>query len=79
MVLNGHVLNDGQAYLASEATAGHTVHQMLQNYQTQHEGGEGYMRLFEFQPDGRTVQAKTYSPSVDKYKTDPANQFTFTL
>jgi len=79
IVLNGHVLNDGQAYLASKATAGHTVHQMLQNYQTQHEGGEGYLRLLEFQPDGKTVQAKTYSPSVDKYKTDPANQFRFEL
>ncbi|MBX2850695.1 MAG: metallophosphoesterase [Phycisphaeraceae bacterium] len=79
MVLSGHVLNDGQAYLASKASAGHTVHQMLQNYQVHREGGEGYMRLLEFHPDRLTVQAKTYSPSLDKYKTDPANQFKFKL
>jgi len=79
MVVSGHVLNDGQAYLASEAKAGHTVHQILQNYQMKREGGEGFIRLYEFHPNGQTVQAKTYSPSLDQYKTDPANQFRFKL
>lgn len=79
MVLSGHVLNDGLGYLLSKAAAGHSVHQMLSNYQTYPEGGDGYMRLYEFQPDGKTVQAKSYSPVRDKYKTDPANQFRFVL
>ncbi|MFN3168837.1 MAG: metallophosphoesterase [Phycisphaeraceae bacterium] len=79
VVVSGHVLNDGQAYLASQAKAGHTVHQILQNYQMKREGGEGFMRLYEFLPDGKTVQAKTYSPSLDRYKTDPSNQFVFKL
>ena len=79
MVLSGHVLNDGLAYLSSKATAGHSVHQVLQNYQMKKEGGMGFLRLYEFQPDGKTVQSKTYSPSLDQYKTDPANQFRFEL
>ncbi|MFK7790011.1 MAG: metallophosphoesterase, partial [Phycisphaeraceae bacterium] len=79
IVTSGHVLNDGQGYLESKATPGHSVHQILQNYQMKKEGGQGYLRLYEFQPDGKTVQAKSYSPSLDRYKTDPANQFKFTL
>jgi len=79
MVLCGHMLGDGQGYLASQADAGHTVHQMLQNYQMKHEGGEGYLRLFQFYPDGKTVQAISYSPSLDLFLTDAANQFDFTL
>ena len=65
MVLSGHVLNDGQAYLSSKATAGHSVHQVLQNYQMKKEGGSGFLRLYEFQPDKKTVQAtisRRYSP-----------------
>lgn len=79
MVTGGHVLGDGLGYLVSKTTPGHQAHQFLQNYQVLPEGGQGYLRLYEFHPDGKTVQAKTYSPSLDKYKTDYANQFTFTL
>ena len=30
-------------------------------------------------PDGRSVRVKAYSPVLDKYLTDPQNQFSFTL
>ena len=79
MTLNGHVLGDGLGYLKSEGDHGNDVHQLLANYQMQNEGGEGYLRLIEFLPDGETVHVKTYSPSLDKYKTDPQNQFVLTL
>ena len=52
---------------------------MLVNYQMKKEGGEGFMRLVEFLPDGKTVQIKAYSPSLDQYKTDPQNQFVLEL
>ena len=77
--LNGHVLNDGLGYLASDGTAKNTVHQILANYQMKEYGGEAYLRLLEFLPDGQTVQVKTYSPALDKYKTDVDNQFTLKL
>jgi 3',5'-cyclic AMP phosphodiesterase CpdA len=75
LTLNGHVLDDGLARLTSQATDGHDVHQMLVNYQMKHEGGEGYMRLIRFLPDDETIHVTAYSPSLDRYKTDPDNQF----
>ncbi len=77
--LNGHVLGDGLGKLSSKTRHGNVVHQMLVNYQMKREGGEGFMRLMEFLPDGKTVQVKAYSPVLDEYKTDPQNQFTLEL
>jgi hypothetical protein len=39
----------------------------------------GYLRLLEFLPDGETVQVKTYSPFLNKYMTDPEQQFVLKL
>jgi 3',5'-cyclic AMP phosphodiesterase CpdA len=75
LVLNGHVLGDGTGYLASKNDAGSTVHQILANYQMRELGGEGYLRLLEFRPDGRTVRVKSYSPLHDRYLLDPDQHF----
>jgi hypothetical protein len=79
MTLNGHVLGDGTGYLASVNDKGRTVHQMLANYQFRELGGEGYLRLLEFRPDGKTVQVKSYSPLYDRYLTAPDQQFSFVI
>lgn len=79
MTLNGHVLGDGTGYLASVNDKGRTVHQMLANYQFRDLGGEAYLRLLEFRPDGRTVQVKSYSPLYDRYLTAPDQQFSFVI
>jgi hypothetical protein len=79
LVVSGHVATGGLGYLASQGEHGNAVHQMLVDYQKSRKGGEAFMRLLEFLPDGKTVQAKSYSPALDRYKTDPQNQFTFTL
>ncbi len=79
ITLNGHVLGDGTGYLASKSDKGMTVHQILANYQFRELGGEGYMRLMEFQPDGKTVRIKTYSPVFDRYMTEADQQFEIVL
>lgn len=84
MTLNGHVLNDGVGYLCSTRDGGPAVHQILANYQQGIDnarpfGGGGFLRLMYFQPDGRTVEIKTYSPWFDESITDPAHQFTVQL
>ncbi|MGE0190480.1 MAG: hypothetical protein AB7T63_00425 [Planctomycetota bacterium] len=79
LVLNGHVLGDGTGYLASTTDLGNTCHQMLANFQMRELGGEGYLRLLEFRPDGRTVQVKTYSPLYDRFLLEPDQQFQITL
>lgn len=77
--LNGHVLGDGAGYLASTSDRGKVVHQILSNYQMRDLGGEGYLRLLEFQPDGKTVRIKSYSPVFDRYLAQPDQQFEVTL
>ena len=77
IVVCGHV--HGVGCLASKGDHGNTVNQILVDYQSNPRGGKAYLRLLEFLPDGKTVQARSYSPAVDRYKTDSGNQFTFTL
>jgi len=76
LVLCGHVLGDGQGRLTSIGDHGNKVHQILCNYQMLPEGGLGFLRIMEFDPDGKTIQNTSYSPSLNEYKTDDQNQFT---
>jgi hypothetical protein len=77
LTLNGHVCPSG--FLASENDYGKKTCQMLVDYQLRPLDGEGYLRILEFLPDGKTVRVKSYSPLYDKYLPDPANQFSFEL
>ncbi len=79
MTLNGHVLNDGTGYLESVDQRGRRVPQILANYQMRPLGGSGYLRLLEFQPDGKTVRMKAYSPVYDRYVTRPDHSFEFKI
>ena len=76
-VFNGHILNDGTGRLVSIGDNGNKVYQMLANYQMLENGGNGFLRLVEFDPEQKRVSVKTYSPYLDEYKTDPKNQFVF--
>ena len=77
LTVNGHVGGSGLGFLASKNSHGGTTHQMLVNYQMRPLGGEGYLRILEFWPDGRTVRVRSYSPLYDKYLQDAGNQFSF--
>jgi hypothetical protein len=79
LTLNGHVLGDGTGLLSSRGDSGNTVHQVLSNYQMLDQGGLGYLRLLEFQPDGRTLRIKTYSPSLALFATAPDQNFELTI
>jgi hypothetical protein len=74
---NGHVLGDGTGFLSSKGREGNIVHQMLANYQFNHEGGDGDLRLLEFNGDGNRVAVRTYSPVLDRH--DPATDQQFAL
>ncbi|QDV71296.1 Calcineurin-like phosphoesterase [Rosistilla carotiformis] len=76
---NGHVLNDGTGYRADPNDTGQLVHQMLANYQMRELGGEAYLRLLEFDPDGNTVHVLAYSPLHDRYMLEQDQSFTIRL
>lgn len=79
MVMNGHVLGDGLGFQVSKGDHGNLVNEMLVNYQMQKVGGGGWLRLLEFWPDGKTVQARTYSPLYERFNTSEDNQFTMQI
>ena len=95
MVFCGHVsgtqaermYHDDKAevgYLRGVGAGDQRVHQMLFNAQRRGDAGDGWLRLLEFQPDGRTVIVKTYSPwrdarGLNAWRSDPDDYFRLTL
>ncbi len=88
MVLSGHI--SGEGYRKDNNAAGKPVHQILFDSQSlgggsrSGNGGDGWLRILEFMPDGKTVKVKTFSPLFGisptsqhaAYMTDARNEFT---
>lgn len=91
LVLSGHEMGAHVGYRVDRAEAGHEVHQMLFNAQglgggsfEKGNGGDGWLRLLTFEPDGRTVSVRTFSPmkmdqGISPWRQEPDWSFTFTL
>ena len=72
MVICGHTgtpgaFEDAVAYRVDKNSLGHEVHQMMFNVQIlgggwEGNGGDGWVRILEFMPDGKTIKVRTYSP-----------------
>ncbi len=92
-VMCGHTgkpgsFEDAVAYRVDKNAAGKDVHQMMFNVQIlgggwEGNGGDGWLRILEFLPDGRTVKVRTYSPLFGispatkhlAHRTEPFDQF----
>ncbi len=74
LTLNGHVLNDGLGRTVTATPGGRQVHQVLVNFQMRPKGGDGWLRLLEFRPDGM-VAVYDYSPTRNERNESPQNQF----
>jgi hypothetical protein len=79
MVFSGHIGGDGVGYLESTGDHGNTVYQMLLDTQFEANGGNGWIRILEFLNDGTSVRLRTFSPYLNLYRTDAANDFTMQL
>lgn len=72
LVICGHTGKPGDfdqsvAYRKDPNNAGKIVHQMMFNVQIlgggwEGNGGDGWLRILEFMPDGKTIKVRTYSP-----------------
>lgn len=76
---NGHVLGDGTGFRIDNNDAGKPVAQMLVNYQMRALGGESYLRILEFQPDGKTVKVTSHSPVYNNFLTATDQDFQFEI
>jgi hypothetical protein len=79
LTLNGHVLNDGLGRIVTQTPAGRDVHQVLVNFQMKPNGGDGWLRLLEFKADGKTVDVRDYSPTLNRQNESKQNRFAITL
>lgn len=72
LVICGHTgepgeFEDAVGYRVDKNKIGKNVHQMMFNVQIsgggwEGNGGDGWLRILEFMPDGKTIKVKTYSP-----------------
>ncbi|HEX7004930.1 MAG TPA: metallophosphoesterase [Trueperaceae bacterium] len=89
MVLGGHFHmgpdgEDGEYHQVSSNDAGLPVYEMLADYQTWENGGQGWLRIIQFIPGGGAggldrIAVRTYSPVLSRYQTDANSQFHFDL
>jgi hypothetical protein len=75
LVVSGHVKGDGAGRLSSQGLKGNVVHQLLSNYQTLKNGGDGWLRIMTFVPGRKKIRVQTYSPTLNRYNHDPEQQF----
>lgn len=68
MVLCGH---SGLDWYRTDGVngAGKPVIEALTDYQVLPNGGEGYLRIYEIDPEAGTLTAESYSPTKDRYRT----------
>jgi hypothetical protein len=73
LVLCGH--NHGENKKV-DVVKGHTVYQLLADYQSRSNGGNGWLRILEFHPSNDEITVQTYSPYLGQYETDADSSFT---
>ncbi len=80
-VICGHdgLVDDGSGLLVSHHEDGSPVYQILSNYQYYPWSDTGYILLLRFSPAAGTVDMRTYSPYLDRYRTDVESQAVFPL
>lgn len=81
LILSGHQFEDFDQfkYHVDAGVAGNTVYELLVDPQHMANGGNGWIRLLEFDPNGTTVHVKTYSPYLNQWDTSPDNFFDIEL
>lgn len=81
LVLSGHQFEDFDAfkYHLQNGDGGNRVYEMLVDPQNMASGGNGWIRLLEFDPDGTTVHVKTYSPYLNQWDTSPDTHYDIRL
>jgi hypothetical protein len=78
MVFSGH-FRGPSALLSKKGNAGNIVHQMLSNYQYEDGGGNGFLRILQFNPTAKTCKVSTYSPYLDKHLRGNEDEFILKL
>ncbi len=74
LMVCGHV--PGGEAMRSDTYNDNTVYTILSDYQSWANGGNGYLRIFNFSPANNLALVKTFSTTLNLYQTDANSQFT---
>ncbi len=74
MVVCGHI--SGWRRQTSTNDAGLPVHEIMFDYQSHPNGGDGWLVTMRFVPAENRIDVMPYSPTLNKYNTTPAQAFT---
>lgn len=75
MVLNGHFHNEGgELHRVSVNDAGRPVIEVIQDYQGYENGGDGWLRLIEFDIPENRIEFETYSPVLNQFQTETVDE-----
>ncbi len=72
LVLCGHKHGEARR---TDTVNGRQVHQVLADYQSRANGGDGWLRTMRFVPAENKIYVETYSPYRDEYETDADSKF----
>ncbi len=79
LVLCGHVPSLKTAHLTSIRPNGTRVHQILSDYQGWENGGNGYLRVMDFDYRQKAIRVQTYSPFLNRFEVEAGHSFTISL
>ncbi len=72
LISSGHSSGESRR---SDTYNGNVIYTMMANYQGVTNGGNGWMRVWDFSPAGNVIHVKTYSPYLDQWNTGASSQF----
>ncbi len=72
MMLGGD--NEGEG-IREDTYNGNTVFSLLADYQAEANGGNGWLRIIEFDPANNSIHISRYSPTLGQWKTGSDSQF----
>lgn len=77
LVLCGH--NHGEKQRITPNAFGHNVYEVLADYQSGANGGDGFMRLMTFDPGAKAIHVSSFSPYEGTTLTGAASQFDLSI
>lgn len=83
LILSGHKHGVGNRSVAldddGDGLFDRTVQAMLTDFQAEKEGGGGFVKILEFDPQKQEVTVETYSPYEDRFLSSEMDAFTFKM
>jgi len=78
-IFSGHILGTGIGHRDTRGVNGNMVYQFAANYQTgvngSVNGGNGYLRVVDIDPEKHMMKIQTYSPTLNQYNTAAGQTF----